>query len=91
MSYTDTILTGREDFETFVEKVTQSRTLTVLWNRHAAMQGWSSWDDLDKGNLCATLQRFRQVQEAYLAGGWEKDGGENKENRGLILVASGMC
>ena len=40
--------------------------VTVLWNRHAAMQGWSSWDDLDKGNLSTTLQRFRQVQGAYL-------------------------
>ena len=65
-SDTGFFLTGREDFETFVEKVTQSRTLTVLWNRRATMQGWSSWDDLDKGDLSAILQRFRQVQKAYL-------------------------
>ena len=62
----DFFLTGREDFETFVEKVTQSRTLTVLWNRHATRQGWSSWDDLDKGNLSAILQQIWEVQKAYL-------------------------
>ena len=61
-----TMLTCREDFETFVDKTTQSRTLSVLWHRFASKKGWSSWDDIDKGNLSNILAEFRRIQDFYL-------------------------